>query len=113
QCKPGLGPRLQRCHGSAGRRRSSVAVDGGGRHGGELGDRAVELAAPEHPLASRRGACRGAVGLVRRLTPSRRNMESLSLLIPLSVALVLLIGVVLAWAVLSGRFEDLDAEGRR
>jgi cbb3-type cytochrome oxidase maturation protein len=40
-------------------------------------------------------------------------MESLSLLIPLSVALVLLIGVVLAWAVLSGRFEDLDAEGRR
>jgi cbb3-type cytochrome oxidase maturation protein len=40
-------------------------------------------------------------------------VESLFLLIPLSVALVLLIGVVLAWAVLSGQFEDLEAEGRR
>jgi cbb3-type cytochrome oxidase maturation protein len=39
--------------------------------------------------------------------------SSLFLLIPLSVALVLLIGAVLAWAVLSGQFEDLDAEGRR
>jgi cbb3-type cytochrome oxidase maturation protein len=40
-------------------------------------------------------------------------MESLLLLIPLSVAVVLLIGAVLAWAVLSGQFEDLEAEGRR
>jgi cbb3-type cytochrome oxidase maturation protein len=40
-------------------------------------------------------------------------MESLFLLIPLSVALVLLIGAVLAWAVLSGQLENLDAEGRR
>ena len=40
-------------------------------------------------------------------------MESLFLLIPLSLALVLLIGAVLAWAVLSGQFDDLDAEGRR
>jgi len=40
-------------------------------------------------------------------------MESLYLLIPLSVALVLLIGAVLAWAVLSGQFENLDAEGAR
>jgi len=40
-------------------------------------------------------------------------MESLFLLIPLSVVLVLLIGAVLAWAVLSGQFDDLEAEGRR
>jgi len=39
--------------------------------------------------------------------------SSLFILIPLSVALVLLIGVVLAWAVLSGQFDDLEAEGRR
>jgi cbb3-type cytochrome oxidase maturation protein len=40
-------------------------------------------------------------------------MESLFLLIPLSVVLVLLIGAVLAWAVLSGQFDDLEGEGRR
>jgi cbb3-type cytochrome oxidase maturation protein len=40
-------------------------------------------------------------------------MESLYLLIPLSVVLVLLIGAVLAWAVLSGQFENLDSEGAR
>jgi cbb3-type cytochrome oxidase maturation protein len=40
-------------------------------------------------------------------------VESLYLLIPLSVALVLLIGAVLAWAVLSGQFDDLESEGRR
>ena len=40
-------------------------------------------------------------------------MESLFLLIPLSLALVALIGVLLAWAVLSGKFDDLEAEGRR
>ncbi|HEX4598344.1 MAG TPA: cbb3-type cytochrome oxidase assembly protein CcoS [Burkholderiaceae bacterium] len=40
-------------------------------------------------------------------------MESLFLLIPLSLALVLLIGAVLAWAVLSGQFDDLEAEGQR
>ena len=40
-------------------------------------------------------------------------MESLFLLIPLSVVLVLLIGAVLAWAVLTGQFDDLEAEGRR
>jgi cbb3-type cytochrome oxidase maturation protein len=39
-------------------------------------------------------------------------MESLFLLIPLSVVLVLLIGAVLAWAVMSGQFEDLEAQGR-
>jgi cbb3-type cytochrome oxidase maturation protein len=40
-------------------------------------------------------------------------MDALYLLIPLSVLLVLAIGGVLAWSVLSGQFEDLDAEGRR
>ena len=40
-------------------------------------------------------------------------MESLFLLIPLSLALVLLIGALLAWAVMSGQFDDLEAEGRR
>lgn len=40
-------------------------------------------------------------------------MESLYLLIPLSVVLVLLIGAVLAWAVMSGQFEELDDEGKR
>jgi cbb3-type cytochrome oxidase maturation protein len=40
-------------------------------------------------------------------------MDSLFLLIPLSVTLVLVIGAVLAWAALSGQFEDLEAEGQR
>ncbi len=38
-------------------------------------------------------------------------MESLYLLIPLSVVLVLLIGGVLVWAVMSGQFEDLEDAG--
>jgi cbb3-type cytochrome oxidase maturation protein len=40
-------------------------------------------------------------------------VDSLFLLIPLSVGVVLLIGGVLAWAVLTGQFENLEAEGRR
>lgn len=40
-------------------------------------------------------------------------MESLYLLIPLSLLLVLGIGGLLAWSVLGGQFDDLDAEGRR
>lgn len=40
-------------------------------------------------------------------------MDALYLLIPLSIVLVLGIGGVLAWSVLSGQFEDLEAEGRR
>jgi cbb3-type cytochrome oxidase maturation protein len=40
-------------------------------------------------------------------------MDSLYLLIPLSIVLVLAIGGLLAWAVLSGQFDDLDTEGRR
>jgi cbb3-type cytochrome oxidase maturation protein len=40
-------------------------------------------------------------------------MDSLYLLIPLSVALILSVGGILVWAVLSGQFEDLDKEGAR
>jgi cbb3-type cytochrome oxidase maturation protein len=40
-------------------------------------------------------------------------MEALYLLIPLSVLLVLGIGAVLAWSVLSGQFDELDREGER
>jgi cbb3-type cytochrome oxidase maturation protein len=40
-------------------------------------------------------------------------MESVYLLVPLSVILVLAIGAVLAWAVMSGQFEKLDEEGDR
>jgi cbb3-type cytochrome oxidase maturation protein len=40
-------------------------------------------------------------------------MDALYLLIPLSILLVLGIGVVLAWSVLSGQFDDLENEGRR
>ena len=40
-------------------------------------------------------------------------MESLYLLIPLSVVLVLAIGALLVWAAMSGQFESLDEEGRR
>ncbi len=40
-------------------------------------------------------------------------MESLYLLIPLSVVLVLAIGGLLVWAAMSGQFESLDEEGRR
>jgi cbb3-type cytochrome oxidase maturation protein len=40
-------------------------------------------------------------------------VESLYLLIPLSVVLVIAIGVVLVWAVLSGQFEELDDAGKQ
>lgn len=40
-------------------------------------------------------------------------MDSLYLLIPLSLVLILAIGGLLAWSVLTGQFDDLDAEGRR
>jgi len=40
-------------------------------------------------------------------------MESLYLLIPLSVVLVLAIGGLLVWAAMTGQFDSLDQEGRR
>ena len=40
-------------------------------------------------------------------------MESLYLLIPLSVVLILGIGALLVWAAMSGQFDSLDREGRR
>jgi cbb3-type cytochrome oxidase maturation protein len=40
-------------------------------------------------------------------------VDSLYLLIPLSVVLVLVIGAVLVWAVLSGQFEGLEDAGER
>jgi cbb3-type cytochrome oxidase maturation protein len=40
-------------------------------------------------------------------------MDSLYLLIPLSIVLVLAIGALLVWAVMSGQFEDLESEGKR
>jgi cbb3-type cytochrome oxidase maturation protein len=40
-------------------------------------------------------------------------MESLYLLLPVSVALVLALIGVFAWAVNSGQFDDLDREGWR
>lgn len=40
-------------------------------------------------------------------------MESLYVLIPLSVLLVLAILAVLGWAINRGQFEDIDAEGYR
>ena len=40
-------------------------------------------------------------------------MESLYLLIPLSAALVLVILGVFGWAVHSGQFDELEAEGER
>lgn len=40
-------------------------------------------------------------------------MDILFLLVPLSVLLALAVIGVLAWAVWSGQFEELDAEGQR
>ena len=42
-----------------------------------------------------------------------RRMDSLYLLIPLSVLLVLAIAGILVWAVISGQFERLDDAGAR
>lgn len=41
------------------------------------------------------------------------GMDILYLLIPLSIALVFLIGVVFWWSLRSGQFEDLEGEGFR
>lgn len=40
-------------------------------------------------------------------------MESLYLLIPLSILLVFVIGVVFWWSVRSGQFDDLEGPGYR
>ena len=40
-------------------------------------------------------------------------MESLYLLIPLSVVLVFLIGFIFWWSVKSGQFDDLEGPGYR
>lgn len=40
-------------------------------------------------------------------------MDALYLLIPISVVLVLIIGAVLVWAVMSGQFDALEQEGQR
>ncbi|WP_374483302.1 cbb3-type cytochrome oxidase assembly protein CcoS [Zoogloea sp.] len=40
-------------------------------------------------------------------------MESLYLLIPMSVLLVFLIGVIFWWSVRSGQFDDLEGPGYR
>jgi cbb3-type cytochrome oxidase maturation protein len=40
-------------------------------------------------------------------------MESLYLLIPLSVLLILAVGGLLAWSVMTGQFDALDDEGDR
>jgi cbb3-type cytochrome oxidase maturation protein len=40
-------------------------------------------------------------------------MDSLYLLIPLSVIVVLAVGAILVWAVMSGQFEELDDVGDR
>ncbi len=40
-------------------------------------------------------------------------MDILFLLVPLSVLLALAVMAVLAWAVWSGQFEDMDVEGER
>lgn len=40
-------------------------------------------------------------------------MDILFLLVPLSVLLALAVMGVLAWAVWSGQFEELDSEGER
>jgi cbb3-type cytochrome oxidase maturation protein len=40
-------------------------------------------------------------------------MDILFLLVPLSVLLALAVMGVLAWAVWSGQFEDLESEGQR
>jgi len=39
-------------------------------------------------------------------------LESLFLLIPVSIFFVLLIGVALWWAIFSGQFDDLDAASK-
>lgn len=58
---------------------------------------------------------RGAPVLSRCLPSIRRGdgLDALYLLVPLSILLVLGIGGVLAWSVLSGQFEDLEDEGRK
>ncbi|MDR2238846.1 MAG: cbb3-type cytochrome oxidase assembly protein CcoS [Zoogloeaceae bacterium] len=40
-------------------------------------------------------------------------MESLYLLIPLSVLLVFLIGLIFWWSIRSGQFDDLEGPGYR
>lgn len=70
---------------------------GGRRHGRQFADRGGQR------IAAAAGAKQG-----RRL-----NMDILYLLIPLSLVLVLLIGVALWWSTDHDQFDNLEAEGRR
>jgi cbb3-type cytochrome oxidase maturation protein len=40
-------------------------------------------------------------------------MDILYLLIPVSIVIVFVIGVVFFWAISSGQFDELDREGRK
>jgi cbb3-type cytochrome oxidase maturation protein len=51
------------------------------------------------------------VGATRPLSPER--MDILYLLIPLSIVLVFVIGVVFWWSVHAGQFDDLEGPAHR
>ena len=53
------------------------------------------------------------VGGALRTGGERAWMEILMLLIPMSVALVALIGIVFWWSVRSGQFDDLEGPAHR
>jgi cbb3-type cytochrome oxidase maturation protein len=88
--------RLQFHRGAPGHVRACDALDGRHRHVGQFPLRRTERLAP------------AARGQALRLV-----MESLYLLIPLSIVLVFVIAVIFWWSVRSGQFDDLEGPGYR
>jgi len=54
-----------------------------------------------------------ALSAATHSSQSRRSMDILFLLIPLSVVLVLLVGLAFWWSVRSGQFDDLKGPAHR
>ncbi|XQU70342.1 hypothetical protein OJJOAM_003073 [Cupriavidus sp. H18C1] len=92
--EPGLGLRLQRGGHSAGGQRPCHRLDGRGRH-------VAVLAAGGRQCLAAAARAEGALA-----------MDTLFLLVPMSLALVALIAAALWWALRAGQYDDLERPGQ-
>ena len=103
-----LGVYLQHHGDSAGYVWPGDALDGRHRHVGKLAAGGAQCLAP-----AGRACAGGAPGVGPAHGDMMDGMDILYLLVPLSVVLVFVIGVVFWWSLKSGQFEDLEGEGFR
>ncbi|CPK98291.1 outer membrane protein [Bordetella pertussis] len=92
----------QNLYGPAGAGRLGGAMAGGHHHAAVFAGGGRQCMAPAAPSMGRRA---------RRRRGATRAMSILYLLLPLSLAFVLAIGVALWWAVFSGQYDDTEDQG--